>query len=105
MREREKGERGEQRKKCDNSNPISKGRIIDQYVSRLLLSFNDICSDTNTLVQDLNSVHELIYNAQNRYTVIIGENGWFVVFYHISTSIGYLMPKSVITYILNIYDL
>ena len=37
--------------------------------------------------------------------IYISHNGRLVVFYDISILVGYLMPKPIYTYILNIYDL
>ena len=49
-------------------------------------------------------------SASNTLTVLSKLLGWFwfsclVVFYGISTILGYLMPNPLYTYILNIYDL
>ena len=46
-------------------------------------------------------------NTSNSYVVFskVLRWSWLVVFYGISTLIGYLMPKAVYTYTLSIYDL
>ena len=50
--------------------------------------------------------HCRLFNAKSSLYIYIKYIGFdWVVFYGISTTVGYLMPNPLYTYILNIYDL